>query len=156
MYVPPQISSFPYPDRVSFKPGEPGSCTRSSIHIILNSPYPLRLFQRLCRPTQEPADICPRSLHQRIPSSPGSFLAEHLSPLSFVSLCVVALSIRLFHRFIDNGHPPRIPRRRLRYSMEAQIVPPNRRFNTTGLLPQVKKHERRRSYPTPFTPWFPN
>jgi len=48
MYVHHRISSSPYLDRVSFKPGEPGPRMRFSIHTVLNPLYPLRIFQRLC------------------------------------------------------------------------------------------------------------
>ena len=64
MYVPRQISTFRHLDRVSFKPGKPGSRMRLGIRIVLNPLHPVRIFQRLCRPVQQSAEIRARSRHR--------------------------------------------------------------------------------------------
>jgi len=52
-----------HPDRVSFKPRESGSRMRFSIHTVLNSIHPVRLFQRICRPIQQPTEISAWARH---------------------------------------------------------------------------------------------
>ena len=52
------------PYQLSFKSGESGSRVRFSILTVLDSLYPLCLFQRLCRSVQQPAEIRTRSRHR--------------------------------------------------------------------------------------------
>lgn len=57
MYVLCWASVFCSPNEVPFKPREPGSCMRFSIHTVLDSLHPIRLFQCFRRSLQQPAEI---------------------------------------------------------------------------------------------------
>jgi hypothetical protein len=63
MCVDRSTSPFRDPDRIPFKSGESGPRMRFGVHTVLDPLYPVRLFQCVCRPIQQPTEIRAWSRH---------------------------------------------------------------------------------------------